>query len=205
MMHVVQCDPSRPHLACLQSVHVTRRELFYLRTLLLSQPGISWVDLRTVDGVVYSSFQAAAITLGLFVDQNEAQFCMQEAVSTLHTPHQLCILFVHLLTNSCTNTPSNFGTSFRTRFLKTSSWPPSETLNEVTTRHSRRLDHFSKAMESGSASLDYHNLWQTITKLNANCTIGCSKLQPYKNKSVSDCYYSTANNEIFFSRCNMRL
>ena len=118
MMHVVQRNPSRPHLARLQSVHVTRGELFYLRTLLLSQPGISWVDLRTVDGVVYSSFQAAAITLGLFADQNEAQFCMQEAVSTLRTPHQLRILFVHLLTNSCTNTPLQLWNEFRDKISK---------------------------------------------------------------------------------------
>lgn len=113
VMHVVQRDPSRPHLARLQSVHVTRGELFYLRTLLLSRPGINWVDLRTIDGIVYSSFQAAATALGLFADQNEAQFCMQEAISTLRTPHQLRILFVHLLTNSCTETPLQLWNEFR--------------------------------------------------------------------------------------------
>ena len=113
VMHVVQRSTLRPHLTRLQSVHVTCGELFYLRTLLLSRPAISWVDLRTIDGVIYSSFQAAAITLGLFADQNEAQFCMQEAVSTLRTPHQLRILFIHLLTNSCTDTPLQLWNEFR--------------------------------------------------------------------------------------------
>ena len=112
-MHVVQRDSSRPHLSRLQSIHVSRGELFYLRSLLLSRPGISWVDLRTIDGMVYPSFQAACIALGLFADKNEAQVCMQEAVETLRTPQQLRILFVHLLTNSCVGTPLQLWNDFR--------------------------------------------------------------------------------------------
>ena len=112
-MHVIQRDPSRPHLSHLQSVHVSRGELFYLRSLLLSQPGTSWEDLRTIDGMVYSSFQAACLALGLFAERDEAQVCMQEAVDTLRTPQQLRILFIHLLTNSCVNTPLQFWNEFR--------------------------------------------------------------------------------------------
>ena len=41
MMHVIQCDPLQPHLSCLQSTHISHGELFYLRSLLLSQPGTS--------------------------------------------------------------------------------------------------------------------------------------------------------------------
>ena len=104
----MQSGPDR-----LQSVHVSRGELFYLRTLLLSRSGISWTDLRTIDGTVYPSFQATCIKLGLFVHQNEAQFCIQEAVDTLRTPHQLRVLFIHLLTNSCTNAPLQLWNEFR--------------------------------------------------------------------------------------------
>ena len=104
-MHVIQRDPSRPHLTRLQSVNLTRGELFYLQSLLLSRPGISWEDLRTIDNMLYPSFQAACVALGLFADRNEAQFCMTEAVQTFRTPQQLCILFVHLLTNSCVDIP----------------------------------------------------------------------------------------------------
>lgn len=112
-MHVIQRDPSRPHLSRLQSVHISRGELFYLRSLLLSQPGTSWEDLRTIGGTVHPSFQAACIALGLFADRNEAQVCMQEAVDTLRTPHQLRTLFIHLLTNSCISTPLQFWNEFR--------------------------------------------------------------------------------------------
>ena len=112
-MHVVQRDPTRPHLSRLQSVHVSRGELFYLRSLLLSRPGTSWEDLRTIDGRVHSSFQATCIALGLFADKDEAQVSMQEAADTLRTPQQLRLLFVHLLTNSCINTPLQFWNEFR--------------------------------------------------------------------------------------------
>ena len=117
-MHVVQRNPSRPHLTRLQTVHITRGELFYLRSLLLSRPGISWTDLQTIDGIVHPSFQAACIALGLFTDRNEAQVCMQEAVETFRTPQQLRILFVHLLTNSCISTPLQFWTDFRYEIAK---------------------------------------------------------------------------------------
>lgn len=112
-MHVVQRNPLRPHLSRLQPVHVSRGELFYLRILLLSRPGASWEDLRTVNNVVHPSFQSACIALGLFADKDEAHFCMQEAVDTLRTPHQLRILFIHLLTNSCIDTPLQFWNEFR--------------------------------------------------------------------------------------------
>ena len=40
---------------------------------------------------------------------------MQEAIDTLCTPHQLRILFIHLLTNSCIETPLQLWTSFRSK------------------------------------------------------------------------------------------
>ena len=115
LMHVVQRDPSRPHLSRLQSVHASRGELFYLRILLLSRPGNSWKDLQTVDNTVHPSFQSACIALGLFADKDEAHFCMQEAVDTLRTPHQLRILFIHLLTNLCIDSPLQFWMEFQSK------------------------------------------------------------------------------------------
>ena len=112
-MHVIQRDPSLPYLTRLQSAHVSRGELFYLRSLLLLRPGRSWEDLCTVDGFVYPSFQAACLALGLFADKDEAQVCMQEAIDTLRTPQQLRILFVHLLTNSCIDAPLKFWDTFQ--------------------------------------------------------------------------------------------
>ena len=114
-MHVVQRNPLRPHLSRLQTVHVTYKELFYLRSLLLSRPGTSWEDLQTIDGTTHPSFQAACLALGLFTDKDEAQVCMQEAVDTLRTPQQLRVLFIHLLTNSCINAPLQFWNEFRSK------------------------------------------------------------------------------------------
>ena len=112
-MHVVQRDPKRSHLSRVQSVHASRRELFYLRSLLLSRPALHWTDLRTINGTVHPSFQSACVALGIFASQNEAQFCMQEAVDTFRTPYQLRILFIHLLTNSCVSTPLQLWDKFR--------------------------------------------------------------------------------------------
>ena len=112
-MHVVQRDPKRPHLSRVQFVHASHGELFYLRSLLLSRPAMHWTDLRTINGTVHPSFQSACVALGVFASQNEAQFCMQEAVDTLRTPYQLRILFIHLLTNSCVSTPLQLWAEFQ--------------------------------------------------------------------------------------------
>jgi len=112
-MHVIQRDPKRPHISRIQSVHASRGELFYLRSLLLSRPAVDWTDLRTINGTVHPSFQSACVAMGIFASQNEAQFCMQEAVDTLRTPYQLRILFIHLLTNSCVSTPLQLWAEFR--------------------------------------------------------------------------------------------
>ena len=117
-MHVVQRDPKRPHLSRIQAVHASRGELFYLRSLLLSRPATSWTDLRMINGMAHSSFQSACISLGIFANQNEAQFCMQEAVDTFRTPYQLRILFIHLLTNSCVSTPLQLWAEFRQKISK---------------------------------------------------------------------------------------
>ena len=117
-MHVVQCDPKRPHLSRIQSVHASHGELFYLRSLLLSRPAMHWTDLRTINGTIHPSFQSACVALGIFASQNEAQFCMREAVDTFRTPYQLRILFIHLLTNSCVNTPLQLWDQFRHKISK---------------------------------------------------------------------------------------
>lgn len=159
-MHVVQRNPSRPHLSRLQSVHISRGELFYLRSLLLSQPGSSWEDLRTIDGTVHPSFQAACITLGLFADRNEAQVCMQEAVDTLRTPHQLRVLFIHLLTNSCVPTPLELWDEFRPKisedFIQAAAGDIERGYNET-------LDQLGSLLQSHGKHLNDYGLPQPLT------------------------------------------
>ncbi|KAJ2996365.1 hypothetical protein NUW54_g7251 [Trametes sanguinea] len=53
----------------------------------------------------HGSFQDAANALGLFAHQNEGQLALAEAISSLYTPHQLRLLFVHLLVNDCLVSP----------------------------------------------------------------------------------------------------
>ena len=142
-MHVIQRNLEKPHLTHLQTVHVTRGELFYLRSLLLSGPGISWEDLRIVEGTLHPSFQAACIALGLFADKNEDQVCMRETVTTFRTPQQLRILFVHLLTNSCMDTPLKFGTHSDTKSLRIVSTTLAVTSTTATTMLSNSSDHSS--------------------------------------------------------------
>ncbi|KAI6017273.1 hypothetical protein PISMIDRAFT_100910 [Pisolithus microcarpus 441] len=100
-MHVIQCSAKHPHICHLDIVRPSQGNVFYLRAILQNHPVKSFTDALTVDNIKASSFQEAATMLGLFVDQNKAQYMMQEAVSALHTPAELCFLFLHLLINDC--------------------------------------------------------------------------------------------------------
>ena len=162
-MHVIQRDPTRPHLTRLQSVHITRGELFYLRHLLLSRPGNSWKDLRTIDSVLYPSFQAACLALGLFADRNEAQVCMDEAVKTFHTPYQLRILFVHLLTNSCIDAPLQFWDEFRSDMSKDFT---QDATSNVEHAYDEALKHLGSLLRGHGKRLGDYGLPQPVVEGN---------------------------------------
>ena len=159
-MQVIQRDPSRRHLSRLQSVHVSRGELFYLRSLLLSRPVTSWEDLQTVGNTVYPSFQAACIALGLFADKDEAQVCMQEAVDTLRTPHQLRVLFIHLLTNACVATPLELWNEFRSKIAKDFVLA---TPRDVERGCNKALKQLESLLQSHGKHLDNYGLPQPLT------------------------------------------
>ncbi|GMF45039.1 unnamed protein product [Phytophthora fragariaefolia] len=76
------------------------RERFYLRLLLCHRKGpTSFEHLRTVDGVVHPTFQAAAMHSG-FLENDQAWIaCMSEA-SSFRMPYQLRQLFAPLLVYS---------------------------------------------------------------------------------------------------------
>jgi len=64
------------------SLHKKTTELFHLRLLLHHVPGPqSFEDLRTVDGEVLDTFQAATVKLGLWEDDSECELCLAEAYS----------------------------------------------------------------------------------------------------------------------------
>jgi hypothetical protein len=112
-MHVIMRTAKYRHYARIQDVPPSRGELFYLRALLQHRPASSFVDVRTIDGIEYNTFQEAAIRLGLFADDHEAEYALTEAIQTLKTPHQLRVLFVHLLVNECILTPIEFWNTFQ--------------------------------------------------------------------------------------------
>jgi hypothetical protein len=104
-MHVILRNESHPHLACIHDVPPSHGELFYLRTLLLHRPSNSHEDTRTVEDVLYDTYQEVATQLGLFATEKEAEYALLEGIHNLKTPRQLHLLFVHLLVNDCIPTP----------------------------------------------------------------------------------------------------
>ncbi len=78
-------------------VHVASGEQFYLRLLLTVVVGAtSFENLRTIDGVVYPTFQAACGAMGLLQDDQEWDACLREACVDQNA-NRLKKLFVILL------------------------------------------------------------------------------------------------------------
>ncbi|KAI5999012.1 hypothetical protein EDC04DRAFT_2909156 [Pisolithus marmoratus] len=80
-------------IARVTSVPPNCGELFYLHALLLHHTATSFDDLHTIDNVLLPTFHEAATRLGLFTDEQEGHFMMEEAVESLRTPAQLHFLF----------------------------------------------------------------------------------------------------------------
>ncbi|XP_060846202.1 uncharacterized protein LOC132925860 [Rhopalosiphum padi] len=76
-------------LARMYVVNPLDRDRFHLRLLLLHKRGPqSFRDMRTVDGVEYPTYGAAAVAMGLLEDDRALLACMAES-ATLDTPAQL--------------------------------------------------------------------------------------------------------------------
>ena len=81
-------------------------------------PTSSFSDLQTVDGIIHRNFQDTAIAAGLFVNQNKAEYTIQEAVDKLATPRQLRFLFMDLLVNDCVSSSVQIWTTFHNDFCR---------------------------------------------------------------------------------------
>lgn len=64
-------------------------ELYALRVSLLTVPARSYADLRTVDGITYSTFHAATIARGLLKAGDEHFHAMREAIQFQATSAEL--------------------------------------------------------------------------------------------------------------------
>ena len=159
-MHVVQRDAMHPHLSRINSVHPSQGELFYLRAILQSRAALSFLDARTVNAVIYETFQEAAIALGLFADRNEARYAMEEAITTLATPRQLRLLFVHLLVNDCVLAPIDIWTTYQQHMAH--NFTLQLGLN-VELGLNRALEDLNKSLEEHGKSLSFYGLPDPIT------------------------------------------
>ena len=154
-MHVVQRDPMHAHLSRIDAIRPSQGELFYLCAILQSRAVLSFLDARTVNNVTYETFQDAAIALGLFADQNEAQYAIDEAIATLATPRQLRHLFVHLLVNDCVLAPIDIWSKYQQHMAH------DFTLQlgfNVELGINRALEDLNKTLEEHGKSLSFYSL-----------------------------------------------
>ena len=112
-MHVILRHHKNPHITRLHPIRLSFGDIFYLRVLLQTRPARSFEELRTVDEILYPTFQDACIALNLFSDETEAEYCFIEAIESLHTPYQLRLLLIHMLTNECITTPAAIWEKFQ--------------------------------------------------------------------------------------------
>jgi hypothetical protein len=90
-------QPGRPPVGRMYFVQPTAGERYYLRMLLCHVPGAKgFEDLRTVNGVVHPTFQAACQARGLLADDAEWRTCMEEAAG-FAPANRLRALFATLL------------------------------------------------------------------------------------------------------------
>ncbi|KAL3640531.1 hypothetical protein CASFOL_015499 [Castilleja foliolosa] len=86
-----------PTIGRLAYVHPASGELFYMRMLLSHQCGCkSFADIRTVSGVLHSTYRSACDSLGLLGEDREWLTAFEES-SSWATSSELRVLFVHML------------------------------------------------------------------------------------------------------------
>ncbi|GAU90479.1 hypothetical protein RvY_02887 [Ramazzottius varieornatus] len=110
-------------------------EVYFLRMSLDRRPARSYDDLRTVDGIYYSTFSEAAVSMGLVAKNGEADLRMQEAIECLRSPAQLRSLFVLLINEGApaADLYCRFLTQLAKDFTANHSLPEQEAENNVLT------------------------------------------------------------------------
>jgi hypothetical protein len=80
----------------LQMVYPHHGDVFYLHAPLLHRRAQSWVDIRTVEGIVYPTHQEAARAMGLFDNHDEGVMAFEELLNLGTAPAQLRWIFTLL-------------------------------------------------------------------------------------------------------------
>ena len=101
----------------MNSFRPSQGELFYLRAILQIKPAHSFLDVLRHEGRVFENFQSLATELGIFAEEKEAFHAMQEAISDMKTPHELRLLFIHMLINDCIPCPRDAWDMFQQHLI----------------------------------------------------------------------------------------
>ncbi len=130
-------------------------ERYAMRILLLHVYGVtSFEGIRTVDGIIYSTYQEAAIAMGLMQDDSEWDNCLKE-VSLIETDCQYIMeIFISILCFSAPSSPKKLWLNHRNSIC-----------NKILYEKKKRLDD-----QSLTFSDDEYNegLYQIEMKLNTN-------------------------------------
>ena len=159
-MHVILRTGRSRHFARIRDVSLSQGELFYLRAILQIRPATSFSDARTTNGFEHETFQDTANAIGLFENETEAHYILNEAIRSLKTPSQLRFLFVQLLIDECILIPLQFWNTFQDRLCFDFSLRYPD-LPQMATDHS--LEHLEQLLEEQGKQLSEYNLPQPIT------------------------------------------
>lgn len=89
-------EPGHVGIARMMMVYPRHGDVYYLRAILAHCPANSWEQLRTVDGILYTTFQEAARAQGLFTNNDEALMVFRELLQFGVAPSQLRWVFAVL-------------------------------------------------------------------------------------------------------------
>ena len=132
-------------------------ELFYLRMLLHNKAGAtSFEDLRTVDGVLASSFQDACVKLGLLESDDSLDRVMEEAAS-IRFGNQLRDVFANLLIYNRPSDPLSFWNRHRDKLVE-DYVRQSDIGSPTELMYNQALQYLSDRFELDDLSYDSFNL-----------------------------------------------
>ena len=94
-IYISQRDSNRRCITRMGMLYPTAGEIWYERQLLLHYETSSFIQLRTINGIVYQTFQEAAVACGLVNDQNEVITCFMD-ILYISTPLEKRSLFLVL-------------------------------------------------------------------------------------------------------------
>lgn len=198
-MYVVLRNVGHRHVCRIEPVRPSQGELFYLCAILQNRPVLSFDDVLCTHQHHYTTYQEAAVALGVFGEHGEAHYAMEEAMNMLYTPHQLRLLFVHLLVNDCKPKPLNlwekfkhalsldFLTSYRSD-ERTAHELTLETVSNTLEEHGKNIGDFGLPQHTRPSIKVIHERgkWSSDIKQHNNNARGAYLLMTHEQQQIFD-------------------